>query len=106
MFLFCSEDYGGAFKLLDSRCFLISCVIYLCPKLLIARGNQGEHSRGGARIMDWLFYVSPLKRDRIGNLSSPPSYIHHFCLTSVLLEHGGLFRSSGAIKSQPSITVI
>lgn len=40
MFLFHSEDYGRAFKLLDSCCFLISGVIYLCPKLLIARRNQ------------------------------------------------------------------
>lgn len=60
---FYSEDYVWAFKLLDSCCFLISCVIYLCPRLLIARRNQGNTAGvGGARIMDQIFYVSPPKK--------------------------------------------
>lgn len=45
--------------------------------------------------MDWLFYVSPpQKSDRMGNLSLPPLYIHHFCLSSVLER--GLF--GGALQ--------
>lgn len=49
----------GLLKALSSCCFLISCVIYLCCKLLIAGGNQGNTAGGGAHIMDWLFHVSP-----------------------------------------------
>lgn len=82
MFVFHSEDYGGAFKLLDSCCFLISYVIYLCPKLLIARRNQGNTAWGSARIMVAYFMFLPQKEMELGMcLSLFPVFVSFVCFT-------------------------
>lgn len=59
MFAFQSKDYGGVFKLLDSCCFFnILCDLFV-SKAANSSKESGEHSRGGACIMDWLFYFPP-----------------------------------------------
>lgn len=91
MFVFQSKHYGGAFKLLDSCCFFnILCDLFV-SKAANSSKESGEHSRGGACIMDWLFYVSPLKKG-IGLgicLSLLPPFIT-FVLSPVLLENRGV----------------